>query len=98
VSEDVRRGVFGLAPDTEPLSAEDVERLPEGSRVVVIWSGGNGPHECVIAVDEGGQRYTVSPERANDLDDRMRWYNPLHFVGGERYHTRVWLLSREEDS
>ena len=94
MDEDVRRGIFGLAPEGEPLPAEDVERLPEGARVVVIWSGGNGPHECVIAGGEGGQRYTVAPELADDPNHRMRWYNPLTFVGGERYHTRVWRVDR----
>jgi len=94
MSEDVRRGHFGLAPEGEPLPAEDVERLTEGARVVVIWSGGNGPHEYVIAVDERGEHYAVSPRFADDPNDRMRWYNPLTFVGVERYHTRVWRADR----
>jgi hypothetical protein len=95
MDENVRRGHFGLAPASEPLSAEDVERLPEGARVVVIWSGGNGPHEYVIAVDRYGRRYAGSPPRfAVDPNDRMRWYNPLTFVGVERYHTRVWRVVR----
>lgn len=94
MDEDVRRGCYGLAPDAEPLSAEEVERLPEGARVVVIWSGGNGPHEYVIAVDERGERYTVSVQYADDPNHRMRWYNPLTFVGVERYHTRVWPADR----
>lgn len=75
-----------------PLSAEDVGRLPDGARVRVIWSGGNGPHEYVIAVDEYGQRYAASTRP--DPDDRMRWYNPLTFVGTQRFHTRVWLVAR----
>jgi hypothetical protein len=92
VDEDVRRGHFGLAPAGAPLSAEDAEHLPEGARVVVIWSGGNGPHEYVIAVDRYGRRYVVSPRYADDPDDRMRWHNPLTFVGVERFHTRAWLV------
>jgi hypothetical protein len=90
--EDVRRGHFGLAPASEPLSVEDVEHLPEGARVVVIWSGGNGPHEYVIVVGLYGQRYAVGLRFAYDPNDRMRWYNPLTFVGVERFHTRVWLV------
>ena len=73
----------------EPLPADDVECLPEGARVRVIWSGGNGPHDYVIAVDERGQRYAAMND---DPDDRLRWYNPLTFVGVERYHTRVWRV------
>jgi len=95
MSEDVRRGHFGLAAATEPLSTEDVERLPEGAHVVVIWSGGNGPHEYVVAVDRHGRRYAA---RNDDPDDQLRWYNPLTFVGVERYHTRVWLAEHGQDS
>lgn len=75
----------------EPLTADEVALLPEGTRVVVIWSGGNGPHEGVIAADEGDpERYYV-PRHLVD-DERMRYYNPLTFVGGQRFHTRVWRV------
>jgi hypothetical protein len=28
-----------------PLTDEEIERLQSGDRVVIIWAGGNGPHE-----------------------------------------------------
>lgn len=71
-----------------PLRAEDVEALPDGTPVMVTWSGGNGPHRYVIAVDKWGRRYAASN---TDPDDRMRWYNPLTYVGTARWNTRVWL-------
>jgi hypothetical protein len=70
-----------------PLTAEEVAALAEGTPVVVTWSGGNGPHRYVITVDPRGARYAWPPNRKPHL----RWYNPLHFVGQERFHTRVWL-------
>ncbi len=73
-----------------PLPVEDVERLPDGTRIRVTWCGGNGPHEYVIAVDRHGGRYAA---RNVDPDDPFRWYNRLTFVGVERYHTRVWADS-----
>lgn len=67
-----------------PLTEEEVAELPEGAPITVIWSGGNGPHDYTIAVDEAGQRYAWQGE------ERLRFYNLLRFVGQRRYHTRVW--------
>lgn len=69
-----------------PLLAYEVEALPEGTPVTVIWSGGNGPHRYVISVDEHGRRYVW-----NGTSERLRFYNPLLNAGQERYQTRVWL-------
>jgi hypothetical protein len=73
-------------PNRAPLTAEQVQGLPEGTPVVVIWTGGNGPHRYVIAVDHWGRRYVWDGE-----SERLRYYNELYFVGQEPYHTRVWL-------
>ena len=73
--------------NTEPLSAAEVEELPEGTPVTVTWSGGNGPHAYVITVREDGGRYAWSPDRP----ERLRWYNPLSYVGKRSFETRVWL-------
>lgn len=74
----------------EPLTAEEVATLDAGTPILVIWSGGNGPHRYRVHVDRWGRRY------AAPLDGRpsMLTYNPLEFVGRERYHTRVWLTTR----
>lgn len=37
------------------LTQEEVDQLPEGTRVSIIWSGGNGPHEYII-----GKHYGLS--------------------------------------
>jgi hypothetical protein len=73
--------------ETPPLSREQVEVLPVGTPITVIWSGGNGPHRYLIHVGLDGQRYAAPL----DLHRTMLEYNPLTFVGRERYHTRVWL-------
>lgn len=86
-------GHFGPAPEGDPLTAAEVATLPEGTPVVVIWSGGNGPHRYTITVDELGKRYAWVTERPGS--DRLRFYNPLTFVGQERFHTRVWLAGEE---
>lgn len=79
---------------TEPLSPEQVQDLPEGQPITVIWSGGNGPCHYLIAVDRKGRRYaSMESDFANE---RLRYYNPLTFVGVEKPRTRVWLRAEEE--
>jgi hypothetical protein len=83
---DAYRGAFGTVRADAPLLArEEIETLAEGEPVTVIWSGGNGPAEYVISVDHNGERYVWDGETEN-----LRFYNPLTFVGPERFHTRVW--------
>lgn len=38
------------------LTQQEAEALPEGSRVRVTWSGGNGPHWYQIKIDKWGNR------------------------------------------
>lgn len=72
------------------LSQAEADELPEGARVTVTWSGGNGPHGYVIAVDRYGRRYVW-----DGTTEALRYYNPLRFVGRERFHTRVTLNPQE---
>src|SRR5207245_5399376 len=37
--------LFGPELEYPPLSTTEIQALPEGARVIVAWSGGNGPHE-----------------------------------------------------
>lgn len=74
-------------PENDALTAEQVAALPEGTPVTITWSGGNGPHDYVLVFDDHGQPYAALTD---DPRDRLRYYNPLTFVGQERYHTRVW--------
>ena len=34
-----------------------MEQLPEGTRVLITWSGGNGPHKYITRVNRFGARY-----------------------------------------
>ena len=36
------------------LTQQEAEHLPEGSKVRITWSGGNGPHNYVIHIDKWG--------------------------------------------
>lgn len=36
------------------LSEQDLRQLPEGTRILVTWSGGNGPHVYVLRFDAWG--------------------------------------------
>lgn len=71
------------------LSEQEVAQLPEGTRVVVTWSGGNGPH--IYSVHQcRGETYVWDGE-----NERMRHYNRLSFIGDEPPFTTVDLLPEE---
>lgn len=61
----------------ELLSQAEVDELPDGARVIVIWSGGNGPHEYEIC------------RRNGDVCVKNIYTDRLDFVGKTAYHTRV---------
>ena len=67
---------------SDPLTPEEAAVLPADTEIMVIWSGGNGPHRYRVVIGPNGIRY------AGDL----RNDNPLDFIGQERFHTRVWLV------
>lgn len=90
-------GAFGTAEDAgavgEPLTIGELGALPEGTPLVVIWSGGNGPHRYVL-VWEWRMPHAARPD---DLENsRMRTYNPLSRIGAMWYHTRVWRCAEPE--
>ncbi len=35
-------------------ASEDLRRLPDGTRIVVTWSDGTGPHEYALRFDASG--------------------------------------------
>lgn len=91
MTDPVRTGAFGTVPVLvgPPLTEEQVAELPEGAKVIVIWSGGNGPHRYVVAVSEWGRIHVWDGKT-----EQLRYSgNELRFVGQERYHTRVWRAS-----
>ena len=64
---------------SDPLTQAQVDALPEGTEVEVIWSGGNGPHRYLLVRDERGRSYVVA--LGEDPHGRMRYYNPLDNIG-----------------
>lgn len=67
-----------------PLTREEVATLEDGARIVVTWSGGNGPHEYV-AKRQHGKVYAVFV-RASCRNTVA----PLDFVGAAQPFTVVW--------
>jgi len=76
-------------PDSEMLSEDEVRALPEGTWITVIWSGGNGPHDYELVFNHQGEPYAWAKNL--DHNGNLKFYNPLTFIGKERYHTRVWI-------
>jgi hypothetical protein len=66
------------------LTQQEVDALPDGTRVFVKWSGGNGPH-LYETVRLRGQMCVQNLYR-----------DPLRFVGKEPFHTRVFLADGDD--
>lgn len=71
----------------ELLTAEEVEKLPNGTKVIITWSGGNGPHRYVIQRIRYG---TIIARMPGEKHLRPKNHT-INFVGKERYHTHVSL-------
>lgn len=64
------------------LTQEEVNALPSGTRVLILWTGGNGPYEYLSEkIEEGGPVFIGA--------------TPLDFVGMEYPFTLVWLLEKK---
>ena len=90
------------------LTQEQVDCLPEGTRVVITWSGGNGPHEYAIfhspyaehvcAASTGATRACQPSYSPIDQAD------PIGFVGLDKPFTRVtvvdprWIIEDREEA
>lgn len=57
------------AHEGQPLTEDDFDALPDRARVVVTWSGGNGPHEYLVRVSQFGVRHIVT-----DMEDVIGHY------------------------
>lgn len=73
------------------LTEQQIAELPEGTRVVVTWSGGNGPHtysvhQCRDRTYVWNDRYQTDEQR-----QRAKHYNPLSFIGDGPPFTTVDL-------
>jgi len=67
------------------LTYDEVAALPDGTRIMVKWGGGNGPHEYTLLHHEGRLYAMVGGERHPTCSD---WLEPIGLV---RYHDRVFL-------
>lgn len=74
--------------DAAPLAHDEVRALIEPTPIIVTWSGGNGPHPYTLITDPEGRQYAAP---RGDEHGRLRYCNPLEFVGQERFHTQVWV-------
>jgi hypothetical protein len=72
------------------LTQEEVDNLPHRSRVMICWSGGNGPFKYAIT-HRNGRTYTLK-ERA---DGSEGCGHVVEFVGDRPYNTQVWLPEDE---
>lgn len=79
------------APEGDPLTAEEVAELPAGTPVIIVWSGGNGPHRYTVQW-WGDILVAASDDEVarGRLDIKKALTGPISFVGVERFHTRVW--------
>jgi hypothetical protein len=65
------------------LTQAQVDALPDNTRVMVKWCGGNGPWEYITHRING--IVYARTERGGIVSE-------LDFVGSDRCHTKVWLL------
>jgi len=72
------------------LTQEELDALPPGTLITVVWSGGNGPFEYVVA-KKWGRTYAAFIRRGV-----LHLVAELDFVGPERPHTMVWLKESRE--
>lgn len=79
--KNLRRGME-LRPERKQLTQADVDALPEGARVWVKWSGGNGPHLYTVSIRS-------SARWAKECDA------PLNGVGAHPL-TQAWLTDGTE--
>jgi hypothetical protein len=68
------------------LSAAEVEALPVGAHVQILWCGGNGPHHYTLGRNAWGEVTTVT-DGPGATEKALR----LDRVGPERYYHRITL-------
>ena len=71
-----------------PLTQKQVNNLTEGTRVLITWSGGNGPHEYIIHKRKDDELSYVKEHNPNC----GWWDGEITFVGKEKFNTQVSLL------
>lgn len=70
-----------------PLTQEEVDNLSAGTKVVITWTGGNGPHMYEINKRENDDKSYVKDHNPN----AGWWDGEIDFVGPEKPYTIVTL-------
>jgi hypothetical protein len=77
------------------LTQDEVNALPDGTRIVVTWHGGNGPWEYTVerVYFDGDYLYSVGShtypwEQGMGI---LRRVSDLDFVGDKKPHTMVTI-------
>ncbi len=75
------------------LNITEIATLPDNTPIVVIWSGGNGPHHYFKKSFDGrpvaATEKEINSGRFDEVGKSLSGW-PIGFVGQEEYHTRVW--------
>jgi len=69
------------------LTREEVNKLPNGTKVIITWCGGNGPHKYIIQRGSYGGLIAQMPG-ATKLYPKN---HTIDFVGTQSFHTHVSL-------
>lgn len=72
-----------------PLTVQEIAALPEGTRLIVLWSGGNGPWEYRLASYRGSP--TAQSDHEFDLGIIDWPVKRLDDYVGTHPQTQVWL-------
>jgi ornithine carbamoyltransferase len=73
------------AEGVDLLTQEEVDKLKDGTRITVIWSGGNVPHDYIVDSPRFGVRFALA-----DVDGQWVRSAVLRYVGSYPL-TQVWL-------
>ena len=69
------------------FTQEEVNNLPDGTKVMITWSGGNGPWEYIIRQTEHGVYVEDTVTKKINYGSGI-----VNFVGNGKIHTKVWLV------
>lgn len=80
-----------MTPAEDSLLREDFDALADGTPIVVLWSGGNGPHNYILRWQNG---LPYAEWQSSNTPTYMTLGDPMSFVG-EYPLTQVWVDHRK---
>lgn len=72
-------------PADPPLGGDEVAALSDGTRVRVLWGGGNGPHDYTIKRDHDGTLWAKTKDDAGPQDPMLMPGLNEHLFGPRRW-------------